>query len=131
MQNTLITQKPVIDESIKEKIKEDVTLEGQITIHFSFCPKIENSLLRVWKTTFLFSKNSSHKSKLLHHHNIPLYPDWMLVKLGKNIRFTLIFSALPKSCTHFDLTEQIPEADGFAFKNIARNSSDVYHLVLN
>ena len=131
MQDSLTIVKPQIDQVAKEKLEEELDLEGQVTIHMDFKSKIEGSLLRVWKTTFLFSKNSSHKSKLLHHHNIPLYPEWKLVKLGKRIRFTLIFSALPKPCTHFDLIEQIPESGGFVFKNISRNSSDVYHIILN
>ena len=130
MQNTLTTTKPKIDQATKKKLEKEFNLEGQVTIHINFTAKTEGSLLRIWKTTFLFSKNSAHKSKLLQHFNISLYPQWMQVSLGETIRFTLIFSALPKSCTHFDLIEQIPESGGFAFKNIARNSSDVYHLIL-
>ena len=130
MSHSPTIEKPKIDFEVKEKIKEDMALEGQVTIHIDFTAKIEGSLLRIWKSTFLFSKNSAHKSKLLQHFNISLYPQWMLVNLGETIRFTLIFSALPKSCTHFDLKEQIPQSGGFAFKNIARNSSDVYHLTL-
>ena len=131
MQNTLTTTKPKIDQATKKKLEKDFNLEGQVTIHIDFSAKFESSLLRIWKTTFLFSKNSSHKSKLLQHYNIPLYPQWMRVKLGQTIRFTLIFSALPKSCTHFDFIEQIPESNGFAFRNIARNSTDVYCLTLS
>lgn len=130
MNHSPTIEKPAIDLEVKEKIKEDMALEGQVTIHIDFTAKIEGSLLRIWKTTFLFSKNSAHKSKLLQHFNISLYPQWMLVNLGETIRFTLIFSALPKSCTHFDLIEQIPQAGGFAFRNIVRNSTDVYHLIL-
>ena len=130
MENISTINKPIADRTTKEKVEKELSLEGQVTIHINFSAKIENSLLRLWKTTYLFSKNSSHKSKLLHHYNIPLYPRWTRVRLGQTIRFTLIFSALPKSCTHFDLIEQIPESGGFAFKNITRNSTDVYHLTL-
>jgi len=131
MQNTLTTTKPKIDQATKKKLEKEFKLEGQVTIHIDFTAKIEGSLLRIWKTTFLFSKNSTHKSKLLHHYNIALYPQWMQVSLGQAIRFTLIFSALPKSCTHFDMIEQIPESGGFAFRNITRNSTDVYCLTLS
>ena len=74
MRNTLTTTKPKIDQATKKKLKKELSLEGQVTIHIDFNAKIEGSLLRIWKTTFLFSKNSSHKSKLLQHYNIPLYP---------------------------------------------------------
>ena len=64
MQNTLTTTKPKIDQATKKKLEKDFNLEGQVTIHIDCSAKIESSLLRIWKTTFLFSKNSSHKSKL-------------------------------------------------------------------
>jgi hypothetical protein len=44
--------------------------------------------------------------------------------------FLLIFAALPKSCTQFDLVEDIPEEGGFLVRNIARNKSDVYRINL-
>jgi len=130
MQDTITKPNPRIDQNTKEEIKEDITTEGQVIIHIRFSSLIENSLLRLWKTTFLFSKDSSHKSKLVHHYNIALYPKWTRVKLGQTIKFTLVFSALPKSCAHFDLVEQIPESGGFEFKNIERNTTDVYHIML-
>jgi hypothetical protein len=42
----------------------------------------------------------------------------------------LIFSALPKDCSHFDLIEEIPEPGEFRVSNISRNKSDVYHLII-
>lgn len=119
-----------VDLNAKEKKNEIIAIEGQVTVHICYSSLIENSLLRLWKTTYLFSKDSFHKSKLIHHYNIALYPQWMRVKLEQTIKFTLIFSALPKSCTHFDLIEQIPEPGGFCFKNIIRNTTDVYYLNL-
>jgi hypothetical protein len=129
--NSITTLKPKIDKKTLERIKEDVDFEGQVTIHISFTNyTLENQLLRLWKTTYLFDKSSTHKSKLIQHYNISFYPKWMVVQPGQTLTFTLIFSALPKSCKHFDLIEQIPEPGGFVFKNIARNKSDVYHLTL-
>jgi hypothetical protein len=130
MRDSITTLEPKVDKETLEKIKENMAIEGQVTINISYTARLENSLLRLWKTTYLCSKDSFHKSKLIHHYNIALYPQWMQVKLGQTIKFTLIFSALPKSCTHFDLIEQIPESGGFCYKNIKRNTTDVYHLNL-
>ena len=73
MQNTLTITKPKIEQATKEKLEKELSFEGQVTIHIDFNAKIESSLLRLWKTTFLFSKNSAHKSKLYQFKLIMRY----------------------------------------------------------
>jgi hypothetical protein len=50
------------------------------------------------------------------------------MEIRGSARFTLVFSALPKSCTSFDLFEDIPEGNGFFTGLISRNKSDVYSV---
>ena len=88
-------------------------------------------MIRIWKTTYLYSKDSTHKSKLLHIENVAVAPSWTIVKHGATKRFTLIFSALPKSCKVFDFVEEIKEPLEFTVRNIARNKTDVYTIMLS
>jgi hypothetical protein len=86
--------------------------------------------IRIWKSTFLHAKGSSHRSSLIHVENISLHPTWTHVSEGETINFTLIFSGLPKDCEYFDLIEDIPEPGGFIINEIKRNNSDVYHFTM-
>lgn len=117
-----------IDEALRNKFLNQVDEESQVIMHCSFTDTGYGHLLRVWKTTYLYSKDSSHKSKLIHVENITIAPNWMHVGGRETVNFTLIFSGLPKSCKHFDLIENTPTMRGFLVKNIPRNNSDVYSV---
>ncbi len=125
-------EKPAIkiDSKTKKKLQEHAAEESQVIIHCTYAATYGYDWIRIWKTTFLFDKGSDHKSKLLLAENIPLYPVWKEIGIGETLYFTLIFSALPKSCKVFDMIEKIPEHGGFEFKNIRRNKTDVYHIDL-
>jgi transposase-like protein len=110
-----------------EKIKE----ESQVTIHFKYTGSMWGDKIRIWKSTFLHAKGSSHRSSLVHVENISVHPTWTHVSAGETINFTLIFSGLPKDCEYFDLIEDIPEPGGFIINDIKRNNSDVYHFTMN
>lgn len=109
-----------------EKIKE----ESQVTIHFKYTGSMWGDKIRIWKSTFLHAKGSSHRSSLVHVENISVHPTWTHVSAGETINFTLIFSGLPKDCESFDLIEDIPEPGGFVINDIKRNNSDVYHFTM-
>ena len=109
-----------------EKIKE----ESQVTIHFKYTGSMWGNKIRIWKSTFLHAKGSSHRSSLVHVENISVHPTWTHVSAGETINFTLIFSGLPKDCEYFDLIEDIPEPGGFIINDIKRNNSDVYHFTM-
>jgi hypothetical protein len=120
----------IIEDNIRD-VKVLKETECQVTIHISFTNYTSQvTWLRIWKSTYLFTKECSKKSQLLHFYNIAFYPKYTFVQGGQTIQFTLIFSALPKSCKRFNLVEQIPEPGGFVFNNIVRNSTDVYYLTL-
>lgn len=120
-----------ISPGTKKKLMNNVNEESQVIIHCSYTADSWGENIRIWKSTFLCPRESSQKSKLLYHENITLYPAWTPVALNKTIFFTLIFSALPASCKFFDLIEEIPIPGGFKVKNIKRNKSDIYEVVIN
>jgi hypothetical protein len=127
MNTTKGIEKFSICEDLKEKLK--VQQEGQVVVHFQYkCIEPRGIWLKAWKTTYLFDTHSSHKSELLYVEQLPLQPNFVSVKYRESFSFTMIFSPLPKDCTHFDLKEIIPETGEFCFTNIARNATDIYHI---
>lgn len=121
----------LIEEETARKLKEETLEEKQVTVHCSFhCPPGPGQLIRIWKTTFLIDKHSSHRSQLLFWDNITVFPYWTPVEPGQAMHFTLIFSGLPSTCTVFDFLEEIPQSGGFFVPSIPRNKSDVYHITL-
>lgn len=117
-----------IEEKLAADAKEYTEVERQVIVHAKVA--IGNAIMgvRIWASTFLIPHGSGRKSKLLNTENITIYPQWMTVGFTPYHRFTLIFEGLPKSCTHFDLIEQIPESGGFEARSIPRNATDVYEV---
>jgi hypothetical protein len=113
-----------------KKLLENIKEESQVTIHFKYTGSMWGDKIRIWKSTFLHAKGSSHRSSLVHAENISVHPTWTHVSAGETINFTLIFSGLPKDCEYFDLIEDIPEPGGFIINDIKRNNSDVYHFTM-
>jgi hypothetical protein len=111
---------------------QTVTLEeGHVYVHCHFNNGPQESLIRIWKSTYLIPHGSSERSVLLHAENISIAPVWTRMPGNREFRFLLIFSGLPSDCTTFDLVEDIPEPGGFFAGDIARNSTDVYHVWLD
>jgi hypothetical protein len=104
---------------------------GQVTVHVTYPPAENEILLRIWRSTYLVSRTSGHKSRLLHADNISIAPVWTPVMAGQHFNFTLIFEALPKDVFLFDLAEIIPQQGGFFYPSIVRNELDVYRIVLS
>ena len=103
---------------------------GQVIVHVTFPPCPNDFNLRIWRSTYLVSRTSSHKSRLLHAENISVAPVWTTVQAGKHHQFTLLFEALPKDVFIFDLAEIIPQPGGFFYASIVRNKTDVYSIML-
>lgn len=102
--------------------------DSQVVFRCYFTGSSSADVIRIWKTTFLIPKESTHKSKLIYAENITFFPTWMTVPKGKTVKFILVFSGLPKGCEYFDLVEDIPEPGGFVYTNIKRNKTDIYHV---
>jgi hypothetical protein len=98
-----------------------------IVVHIH-CAADHTHSLRVWRSTFLLDCHSALTSEMIRWENISLYPHWTVLPPGRPFKFTLYFNGLPKSVTSFDLSEIIPEPNGFYFPNIRRNAQDVYAL---
>lgn len=130
--STIITKPKVeISEDLLAELETFTQTEGQVIIHcLLYSTRTTGTLIRIWPTTFLFDKNSEHRSSLVTAENITFYPVWQEVPAGKVAHFTLIFTSLPKSCTSFDLVEVIPQLNGFTASNIQRNNTDVYFVRL-
>lgn len=121
--------KPEIAPEILESLKTKVEEEKQVIVHCCYPASIYvGNLIRIWQSTFLIDDSIPHKSHLIHHENISLFPYWTEVPPMKDFWFTLVFSGLPKDCTSFDLKEEIPEEGGFFIQNIKRNGTDVYRV---
>ncbi len=113
-----------------EKWESIIRDEKQVIIHCHYHNFESIGKIRVWKTTFLHSRNTNHQSTLVSAYNISMYPEWMTIEPFKIHKFTLIFTGLPDDCSSFDLWEKIPEPGGFIIKNIKRNEKDIYHLII-
>jgi hypothetical protein len=122
--------KPVVDDSVLTSIEPSVLEDSYVYVHCSFDNTFEDALIRIWKTTFLVDHSSGAKSSLIHAENISFAPLWTIIPDHSIHNFILIFSALPKSCTSFDLIEEIPQPGGFCVNDIPRNIRDVYHVVM-
>lgn len=124
----ILEPKVKIDEDTKHKLLTDLLEESQVTIHCSYTAIKKDTLLQLCEPTFLFSQESTHKSKLVYSGKIAIYPSWTKVKKGITANFVLIFTGLPKNCVYFDLIELTPLSNPFIEKNIKRNKTDVYRV---
>ncbi len=122
--------KPLIDEVVLESISPDVLQDGYVYVHCHFQNEWQDALIRIWRTTFLVDRGSGNKSALIHAENISFAPIWTMIPDKSTHTFLLIFEALPKSCTLFDLVEEIPQPGGFHVVDIRRNVRDVYRISL-
>lgn len=123
-----VIAKPQIDLDTLTLIDSETLEDSYVYVHCHFQNRWRDMLIRIWRTTYLIDMSSSSRSKLIHAENITYAPQWTLIPDGMDYTFLLIFSGLPKSCTHFDLVEEIAQPGGFFVSNISRNEQDVYHI---
>lgn len=124
--------KPKISPELLEALQPKIEEEKQVIVHCCFPgTPYSDMLIRIWSSTFLVDESLAHKSTLIHHENISLFPYWTEVSPMKDYWFTLIFSGLPRECTSFDLVEEIPQEGGFRVRNINRNNTDIYRVKIN
>ncbi len=124
------TRKNLVNPEALVALLQQTEVQGQVIVHVFCLPQPEEYAIRVWRTTYLVSRTSSHKSRLLHAENISLAPSWTEVKANNPYSFTLIFEALPKDTLLFDLVEIIHQPGGFYYPNLLRNERDVYDIRL-
>jgi hypothetical protein len=120
--------KPEVETEVLTSIDPDTLEDSHVYVHCHFNNTSDEMLIRVWRSTYLIDRSSGARSQLIHAENISFAPQWTLIPKKSEFTFLLIFSALPKDCTVFDLLEDIPQAGGFFVQGIKRNSQDVYHV---
>jgi hypothetical protein len=120
--------KPAPEVEVLTETKTDVQQESHVYVHCYFNNTHNDMLIRIWRTTYLVDNASGSKSQMIHVENISYAPEWTLIPDKKLFHFLLIFEALPKSCSSFDLVEDIPQPGGFHVEGISRNNTDVYHI---
>lgn len=118
---------PVIKSTTEEVILEQVEESPVIVVHCTVLSK-DGYGIRIWPSTFLFDRDSSATSKMLHVFGVTMAPDWTRLRPDEPFSFTLVFEPLPKTCTVFDFLEKIPFPGGFHIQGIKRNKNDVYRL---
>lgn len=126
-----IITKPKIEISpeILKQLVSQVNEEGQVVFHCLFANKYPfETAIRIWTSTYLHDHHTEHISKLVHAERIVYAPQWQIVPPFSASHFSLFFTGLPKSCTHFDFVEETnSESGAFIFKNIIRNQADIYY----
>lgn len=123
-----VRARPSVDTDVLLAIHPEWLHDSYVYVHAHMRETDQEMLVRIWQSTFLIDKASGNKSTLVHAENITFAPVWTIVPKNFSYTFLLIFHALPKSCTVFDLVEQIPQPGGFFIPDIARNNTDVYHV---
>lgn len=130
IQEPPVKAKPSVDLDVLASIHPELMDDSYVYVHCHFENLWQDMLIRIWKTTFLIDRAGGSRSQLIHAENISYAPQWTLIPDRQHFSFLLIFAGLAKSCTQFDLQEQIAEPGGFFVKNIPRNETDVYHVDL-
>jgi hypothetical protein len=125
-----VRARPSVDVELLFSIHPELLNDSYVYLHCSFDNTFKEALLRIWRTTYLIDRASGNKSSLIHAENITFAPQWTLIPDNSLYTFLLIFHALPKSCLLFDFVEEISQPGGFFVQNIARNRSDVYHVLV-
>jgi hypothetical protein len=128
VQDPPVKTKPEVGEEVLTSIDPSTLNDSFVYVHCYFNNTSDDMLIRVWRSTFLIDRASGARAELIHAENISFAPVWTLIPKKGTFSFLLIFSALPKDCTVFDLLEDIPQSGGFFIPGIQRNQLDVYHV---
>jgi hypothetical protein len=124
------TTKPAANPEVVTSIDAQTFEDSHVYVHCHYNNEGQEMLIRIWRTTYLIDHVSGSTSNLVHVENISMAPEWTRIPDHSNYSFLLIFTALPKSCQHFDFKEDIPQPGGFFVADIPRNETDVYHVNL-
>jgi len=105
--------------------------ESQVIVHCTYTPLLQGEQIRICKSTYLKPHEEvDNIRKLQQVYNISIYPDWTLLEPNNPISFTLVFAGLPTDCKSFDLIEEVFSSIPIEIKDIKRNETDVYNVVI-
>ena len=116
---------------VLSEIATDTTVAplAPVVVHVTV-PPYSAELIRIWQSTFLLDRDSTHTSRLIGFERVALYPHWTIIDYTQPHIFKLVFEGMPKQVRSFDLAEIIPEPNGFRIEAIARRPSDIYEVEL-
>lgn len=123
-----VRAKPQVDTDLLFFLHPELLNDSFVYVHCHVRNTLMEMLVRIWRTTYLIDPHSAARSGLVHAENISYAPVWTMVPPNFNYTFLLIFNSLPKSCSIFDMVEQIDQPGNFFVPSIVRNQSDVYHV---
>jgi hypothetical protein len=123
-----VITKPEVEQEVFTSIDPSTLDDSHVYVHCYFNNTSDDMLIRIWHSTYLIDRASGSRSQLVHAENISYAPQWTVINKKGTFSFLLIFSALPKDCSVFDLFEDIPQPGGFFVQGIKRNQLDVYHV---
>ena len=123
-----IARKPSVE--TKKELASRYYQDEIVIVNCTYAPLCD-VYIRIWESTVLRDQDTRCGSTLLDVRNIPYAPEWMEVPARHMAKFTLVFSALPRTCKVFDLLEEIPDSEPFEILYIPRNSEDVYDVVID
>jgi hypothetical protein len=113
--------------SISPVIRHQHEEQGATILH---CHIKSPERLQICKSTYLRQNTGGDKS-LIHAEGIAVEPEWTVVK-NRNYVFTLVFEALDKECTSFEMIEDEPLNNpfesNFYVEPTPRNKTDVYNV---
>ena len=112
-----------IDEAIQELVAQQT--EECTIVHCRYFTN-EPTGVRIWPSTYLVEEGG-RRCKLIKNFNISIMPEWTFhIIENEFIRFTLVFEALSRECSHFHLLEDIPQPFGFYSDKVLKNTTGVY-----
>jgi hypothetical protein len=113
------------------EVETEAGVDSHVYVHVHVVRQPDQALfLRIWPSTFLVDTGCGVKSPLVHVENITWAPTWTFVPEMTDFRFLLIFNSLPRTCTCFDLVEEINQPGRLYIPHILRNTTDIYHVSL-
>ena len=104
--------------------------EAQVTMRCSLKVSKNSNAIRISKETYLIPHGFNYSCPCLKYAE-RITTEWTTLKAGRTYHFTLIFFGLPRGCETFDLQEMIKSPSAFVVRNIKRNKTDVYDIILD
>jgi len=118
---------------VSNEILQDFEEEGYTYLHCTYftSPKfVGDWWVNIHSTSYLVGANNQ-KLIMLHALNIPLAPErHHLKKFGDYLKFTLIFPKIPPSWELFSFSEECNGVYGLSVRNIPRNNTGAYNLIV-
>ena len=117
---------------IADGLLEDLEEEGFTYLHCTYyaSPRFTGGWwVNLHKTSYLV--HGSETIQMLNAINIPIHPSKHYLRSLKDfLKFTIIFPSVPKDWKMFDFKEECSGGAGLSIRNISRNSSGVYDVVI-